>query len=119
MACLLLLVSCSQQNELYYQTHPQALQNAIKNCSAKQPSYLSCEQLSAIAIKTNELAYQLQTNPQAFGKKILALQETIALQKADLQTKANSPELRATFEKNKQFLAQCLAVVRWLESPEN
>jgi len=77
LACTLLLVACSPQNERYYRTHPEALQNAIKKCPAHQPSHLSCKQLTGIARITNELAYQLQTNPQTFGQKILALQQTI------------------------------------------
>ncbi|MBA2653262.1 MAG: hypothetical protein H0U73_13510 [Tatlockia sp.] len=119
MACALLLVACSPPNEAYYQRNPQALQEAIKNCPAKNPSNLSCEQLKAIALKINELAYQLQVNPQAFGKKILALQETIAVQKTELAGKANQSVLKETLEKNKQLLDQCMAIVQWLESPES
>jgi hypothetical protein len=119
MACALLLVACSPKNEHYYQTHPQVLQNALKDCPAKQPSHLSCEKLKSIAMTTNELAYQLQSNPQNFGKKIVALQILIAKQKADLKANANQPELKATLEKNRQLLAQYLAIVRWLQSPES
>lgn len=119
MACALLLVACSPRNEHYYQMHPQALQAAIKDCGAKQPSRLSCSQLENIAIKTNELAYQLQANPQAFGRKILALQERIAAEEAALGARVDQAELRVTLKENKQLLAQCLAVVQWLESPES
>ncbi len=114
MAFTLLLVACSKPNEHYYQTHPQALQAALRECPAKQPSSLSCEQLRAIALTTNEMSIQLQSNPQAFGKKILALQESIA--KQTIETKTN-PELNSSLEKNRQLLAQYLAIVKWLESP--
>jgi hypothetical protein len=119
MACTLFLVACSSRDEYYYLTHPQALQNAVKNCPEKQSSELSCNQLTNIAITTNDLVFQLQTHPQGFGKKILALQETIAKQKINLQTKADQAELKLIFEKNKRLLEQYLAVVKWLESPES
>ncbi|CDZ78187.1 hypothetical protein BN59_02495 [Legionella massiliensis] len=119
VACAtLLIIGCSSHNEHYYQIHPQALQDAIKSCPAKQPTPLSCEQLTSLAVAMNEIAYQLQTNPQAFGRKILALQQAMASQEAALKTKAD-PELKATLEKNKLLLEQYLAVVRWLESPES
>ena len=119
IACTLLLVACSPQNEHYYRTHPEALLNAIKKCPAQQPSQLSCKQLTAIANLTNELAYQLQTNPQTFGQKILALQQTIAAEIAELQSPSKTSELAETLTKNEQLLEQCLAVVQWLESPES
>ncbi len=114
MAFTLLLFSCSTENELYYQTHPQELQTALKGCA--QSSHLNCQQLRTIAITTNQMAMQLQSNPQAFGKKILALQESIA--KQALQVKTN-PELKTSLEKNRLLLAQYLAIVKWLESPES
>lgn len=103
MACMpLILAACStQSNEQYYRTHPQVLQDAIKNCSTGQSSRLSCEQLANIATSVNELAFQLQINPQAFGKKILSLQETLARQQADLNTNPNQPALRETVKKMK------------------
>jgi len=64
------------------------------------------------------LAYQLQYNPQGFGHKILALQQTIATQQSELTTN-NSPELKTSLAQNKQDLAYYLAVVKWLESPES
>ncbi|MBA2656408.1 MAG: hypothetical protein H0U70_05420 [Tatlockia sp.] len=115
----LFIVACSPQNEHYYQTHPQALQEALKNCPDRKPSQMSCEQLKALAVKTNELAYQLQASPQLFGKKILALQESIAAQKNELAAHSSQPELKASLENNKQLLTQYLAIARWLESPES
>lgn len=116
----LVFVACStQENEQYYRTHPQALQDAIKKCPAQKPSGFSCDQLAGIATSVNELAFQLQVNPQTFGKKILALQETLASQQANLKTNPNQPELKETVKKNEEQLAECLAVVRWLESPES
>ncbi len=121
MVCmLLLLAACStQDSKQYYQTHPQALQDAVKNCPAAQPSGISCQQLTEIAMGVNELAYQLQMNPQAFGKKILALQETVASQRANLRANPNQPDLKIAAKKNEHQLAECLAIIRWLESPES
>lgn len=115
----LLLIGCSPRNENYYQTHPQALQDAIQNCPAKQPTSLSCEQLTRLAVSMNDLVDQLRPNPQAFGRKILVLQQTIASQETELKTKTDQPELKAALEKNQLLLQQYLAVVRWIESPES
>ncbi|KTC93804.1 MULTISPECIES: hypothetical protein [Legionella] len=119
MACMsLLLAACSTQEDgQYYRTHPQALQNAVKDCPAKQPANISCKQLAEVATGVNELAYQLQVNPQAFGKKIIALQETLASQQANLKANPNQPELKVTVQNNEEQLAEYLAIVRWLESP--
>lgn len=117
MVSALLLIACSPQNERYYQTHPQALQKALKDCPSKTPANLSCEQLKTMASTMNDLGLQLQTNPQLFGKKILALQELIAKQAADLKAKTNQPELKSALEKNEQLLEQYLVLVKWLESP--
>jgi hypothetical protein len=118
LACTLLLAACSSQNENYFQTHPLALQNALQQCPEKHPSQLSCEKLESIGKTINELAYQLQVSPQGFGKKILALQETMARQKADLALKKNE-SLQASYDENALLLSQYLAVVKWLESPES
>lgn len=114
-----LLTACAVQDEHYYRTNPKALDQAVKNCPAQQPPKLSCSQLAAIALSMNELAYQLQMNPQGFGKQILALQESLAKKEGQLQKEPAQVELKAAIEKNKQELAERLAIVRWLESPES
>ncbi|KTD23399.1 secreted endonuclease [Legionella lansingensis] len=113
------LVACGRQDETYYRQNPQALQQAVQNCPNKKPADISCAQLVNIAREVNELAYQLQTSPQGFGKSILELQENIAQQQAALQSNPNQPELKSSIEKNKQNLALRLAIVKWLESPES
>ena len=115
----LLLVACATQDEHYYRTNPKILDQAVKNCPAQQPPKLSCAQLAKIAISVNELAYQLQINPQSFGKQILSLQETLAQQQVDLAKDPDQLELKSAIEKNKKQLAERLAIVRWLESPES
>ena len=119
VAFALLLVGCSPKDKFYYQTHPQYLQNAIKDCQLKASTSLSCEQLKEVALASNALAYQLQMNPQAFGQQILNLEEKIALQKKELNTKADQPKLKTGLEKNERLLKQYLAIVQWLESPES
>lgn len=120
LACMtLLLVACSAKDEHYYRTNPQALQDALSACPNKQPSGVSCEKLSSIALTVNDLAYQLQTNPQAFGRKILSLQEKLATAQENLKSHPEQTELKTLIKENKQQLAECLAVVRWLESPES
>lgn len=107
------LAACTAQDEHYYRTNPQDLDKAIKSCPAQPPPQLSCEQLAAIASSVNALAYQLQVNPQGFGKQILSLQEALAKQEAQ----PPQSKLSAAIIKNKQQLDEYLAVVRWLESP--
>lgn len=113
------LTACAAEDEAYYRNNPQLLQEAVKNCPNKKSAKMSCEQLNALAANVNEMAYQLQINPQAFGRKILELQEVIAKQQADLKSNPNQPELVNLITKNKQNLADRLAIVKWLESPES
>lgn len=111
------LTSCTKKDEHYYETHPNDLQQAIKSCPQQQPQGLTCEQLQTIAGHMNSLAYQLQSSPQGFGAKILALQETIAKQQQQLETDLSNADLQASVAQNKRDLAEHLAVVKWLESP--
>ncbi|OCH98792.1 hypothetical protein A8135_10850 [Legionella jamestowniensis] len=115
----LFLTACTVQDESYYRRNPQMLQQAIKDCPNKKPQQMTCEQLTVLAKSINQLAYQLQMNPQGFGKIILALQETLAKQQAELKNNPNQPGLRASIEKTKRELEERLAIVRWLESPES
>ncbi|MGX6643091.1 hypothetical protein [Legionella pneumophila] len=114
------LVSCQfKKDESYYRSHPSELQNALKLCPGKQPDGLSCQQLEAIGRRMNGLAYQLQYNPQEFGNKILALQQVIANQQREIQSKKDNAELQDSLKRNQEDLAYYLAVVKWLESPES
>ena len=78
---------------------------------------MTCEQLETLASRMNKLAYQLQLSPQGFGKKIMALQETIAKQRAQLKAETTNENLQADLTQNERDLADYLAVVRWFESP--
>ncbi|WP_454783104.1 hypothetical protein [Legionella sp. WA2022007384] len=111
------LTSCSAKNEHYYKSHPNELQQAMKACPERQPQGMTCEQMEVLANRMNKLAYQLQLSPQGFGKKIMALQETIVKQQAQLKTENNNENLQANLTQNKRELADHLAVVRWFESP--
>ncbi len=114
----LLLGACSPQNEKGYSGNPKALQEAMKHCPEKSPKHVSCEQLGEIATRINQLAYKLRVDQQAYGKDILALQETITLQRSTLQKKPNEATLQKSLKKNERHLQEHLAVVRWLASPE-
>lgn len=121
---LLLLIlgitSCTVKDEQYYWQHPKDLQQALKNCpTSSPPKGFSCDEMNQLAKQMNELAYQLQYNPQGFGQQILLLQETIAQQEAALKLNQAMPETKSSLAKNKQNLKQRLAVVKWLESPES
>ncbi|MCL9685822.1 lipoprotein [Legionella maioricensis] len=112
------LTSCNVKNEQYYLSKPKELQKALKACPNQAPQGLSCQQLEQIGDRMNRLAYQLQSNPQAFGNKILALQQTIASQQLELKKNSTNKELQASLAQNQHDLVDFLAVVKWLESPE-
>jgi|HubBroStandDraft_6_1064221.scaffolds.fasta_scaffold825073_2 hypothetical protein len=110
--------SCSEKNEHYYQLHPKELQNALKTCPNQGPQGVTCQQLDQLGKRMNSLAYELQSNPQAFGNKILTLQQTITNQGLELK-KNNNQELKISLAQNQRDLADCMSVVKWLESPES
>lgn len=114
------LASCTAaKDEQYYRSHPKQLQEALKACPNQQPQGLTCPQIEELGGRLNNLAYQLQSNPQGFGHKILSLQETLAKQKSELKKNKTNTELKASVEQNKNKLADYLAIVKWLESPES
>lgn len=112
------LVSCTTKDEHYYRSHPHKLQQALKACPSQQPQGLNCEQLGRLGERMNSLAYQLQSSPQGFGAKILSLQEAIAQQEIALKDKP-TVEANTLLAQKKHELAEYLAVVKWLESPES
>lgn len=116
---LLGLCSCTEKNAHYYRSHLKQLEQAMKQCPGQDPEGVTCQQLEEIATEVNGLARKLQYNPQGFGKTILKLQEAIAKQQMDLSQDKKNQELHAKLEQNKKALAEHLAVVRLLESPES
>ena len=115
--CLLGLSACSPENEQGYSVNPKALQQAMKQCPERAPKRMSCDQLGEVAIHVNALAYKLRMDQQAYGKDILALQETITEQRKTLE-KNPDKALNQRLKQNQKLLQEHLAVVRWLASPE-
>ena len=113
------LAACAAHDERYYSLHPNALQKAISQCSKNQPTDISCDQLKTVAARVNELAYELRSSPQGYGKKILSLQEDISKQESSLKGAPNASELQSSIDENQKNLAERLAIVKWLESPES
>lgn len=112
------LSACNIKEESYYLSHPKALQQVIQACPNQQPLGWTCDQAQALGVRMNNLAYQLQASPQGFGIKILTLQQTIALQQQQQRKEKTVAEgLIANLNKNKNDLADLMAVVKWLESP--
>lgn len=114
---LLLLVACAPQNEQYYRMNPEILRAALQKCPNQAPSGVSCDQLSSIAIKMNRLADEWRMGPQAFGKKIISLQNRLATlqdQSGNASVKANN---ETTIQTVSEELQERLAVVKWLSSP--
>ncbi|MDF1828050.1 MAG: hypothetical protein P1U39_07200 [Legionellaceae bacterium] len=112
------LSACSPGNEQKYSTNPKALQQAMRQCPDHPPKNISCEQLSNISMRVNQLAYKLRLDQQAYGKDILALQTMITEQRHALEKNPNKVELNKSLKNNQKLLQEHLAVVRWLASPE-
>ena len=113
-----LLVACGSEDAQYYRLHPQLLQTALKNCPQTSPRQISCDELVKIADEVNQLAYQLQRDPQDFGNIILSAQAKLAKLEADAVNDTTQSDLRAQIVQGKQKIAEYMAIVRWLESPE-
>lgn len=113
---MLLLSSCTQHDMHYYRLNPDKLHEALQNCSGKTTA--TCQQLAATAVEMNRLAYELQTNPQGFGQRILSMQEKLAAQQQDLAQNPANKEVAQSINLLKQQLEQYMAIVKWLESPE-
>lgn len=112
------LNSCHAENEQYYLSHPKELQSAIKNCPNEHPKELSCKDVELLGQRLGRLGYELQANPQAFGHKILVLQQTIAQQQDQLKQNTTDQSLSLSLKEHLKELADRMAVVKWLESPE-
>jgi len=112
-----MLTACQAKDDQYYRLHPQKLQAALNNCSAANASE-QCERLRRIGFEVNQLAYKLQSQPQAFGQKIIALQvESVKLHEQYSENK--NDEKKREIDHNQAQLEQYLAIVKWLESPES
>lgn len=116
---MLIMTACTAaKDERYYQAHPKELQKALENCPNQPPAHLSCSRLRSIAVQFNRLAGQLQANPQAFGKRILELQQQISRQKEQLRSDPEQGEsLQAKLQEKQQELDERLIIVRLFESP--
>ena len=110
---------CFSVDANYYSTHPKALKKIIATCSENNVKDLNCDQLKNIESHINESAYQLQSNPQGYGKIILDLQTLIAKQALALREGSNQSGLQSSINDNTQHLQERLAIVKWLESPES
>ncbi|MFY7697447.1 MAG: hypothetical protein ACOVQX_01280 [Legionella sp.] len=106
-------------NQNYYRLHPHILQEAIKQCPENIDNDTSCLQLRQVALHVNSLVDELRSGPQYFGKKILDLQQLIAKQEMVLQLEGHQTVTSLELAKNRQQLAERLAIVKWLESPES
>ena len=119
--CLIILslwaVNCAAYDASYYHRHPAALQDAMKQCPDSPPKGFTCVELQMITQQTNALAFELQTDPQQFGQKILALQEAIAKVELQLEAKPNDASLTTFLNQSNEQLLERLVIVKWLESP--
>lgn len=101
------LAACGEaKNETYYQDHPKELISFLKTCSARENDGM-CDRLKPLGEQVERDLVLLQTEPQVFGSKIIALQ--IAL------TKESDAKVRHSIEAELRFKK---AMVAWIESPE-
>lgn len=103
------LGACTVQHDLaYYRTHPQAVFEALQACDVSTHEK-HCQQLQALGRSFRQWANDVKLNAQAYGQTIIALQQECV-----------KPSLTAAAKETcRQEVEMRLAVVRWLESPEN
>jgi hypothetical protein len=110
-------LACPAKDETYYLNHPKVLQEATQACPDTPPKHLSCKEIGSIGQHMQNLAYELQDNPQQFGIRILSVQQIISEKQAALAADPNNKQLATELSHNQQELLYRLAVVKWLESP--
>ena len=120
LACLIFsLTACAPPKDArYYRLHPKVLQGVLKNCPKSHPRQIGCAELVRIADEVNTLAYQLQRDPQGFGHTILTLEAKLAQLELDFKKNKTQSGLRLQIVRAKQKIAEYLAIIQWLESPE-
>ena len=112
------LIGCKIKDNAYYEKHPVELEAFLKEC-VLSPSD-DCERLKMLAIKMNELAFELQRDPQSVGRKILLLQDQLNQSNGGIEgTAYGRAASTEDYNEKKHELNQYLAVVQWLESPES
>lgn len=111
------LVGCSKHDATYYATHPTALEQAMARCPMASLGELDCDQLKKIALRMNELAYQLRLNQQQYGQQIIALQEQKNTYDMQLKKNPNQPDIERDLKALNQNIEERLFIVKWLESP--
>ncbi|MCX7114929.1 MAG: hypothetical protein NTW08_03325 [Gammaproteobacteria bacterium] len=112
ISCLLIavLVGCVTHDDAYYQTHPKAVFEALQHCvSGDIAKPQDCQQIEKIASVFRGWMNEIQSNSQAFGQKIIKIQQYCGQVSLSKEKK----------EKCHQELEMRLAVVKWLESPES
>lgn len=71
-----LVLGCQQtQNYDYWVTHIKELQEKYAECQQNDTPH--CAEIKRAASDVGQLIYEQTTDPEAFGKKILALQESL------------------------------------------
>jgi hypothetical protein len=111
------LVGCAKHDATYYATHPTVLEQAMARCPMTSLGELDCDQLKKIALRMNELAYQLRLNQQQYGQQIIALQEQKSMYEMQLKKNPNQPDLERDLSTLNQNIEERLFIVKWLESP--
>ena len=99
--CICFVLGCQRKPIKYYVAHPEGLQKSIEQCNNEITSSEYCQNIFKLARKINNLTLELQTDPQEFGERIIALQQKTS----------------SKYEKDE--LALRIAIVGWLEAPRH
>jgi hypothetical protein len=102
----------------YYKHNPNKIEAALKEC--KEGSFereVSCQDLINVASHMNNLAIELQLDPEAYGLKLLKLEEELAKHVEDNHGLDLKSDAILAINKYKQDIDDRLIIVKWLESP--
>ena len=117
---IILLAGCYSAPEREYLKDPKKFKTALAACPGTQPSGVSCKTLTLMHRAIVNYGTVLQSNPQAFGQRILQLQSEIEESK-DKLAKASSAEkitIEERLQQQKELLAVYMMTVRIYEQPE-
>lgn len=98
---------------MYYKLNPEKIQKALKTCTE------DCDTLMKAEAFVRQLSAELYRNPQAFGQKILSLQEKIVKEQSALRATPNQPQLEQALKEHQDTVAEYLAIARWHMAPEH
>lgn len=116
----ILLSGCHSAPERAYLKDPAKFKAALSACPNTKPAGISCDTLALMHKAIINYGAVLQSNPQAFGERILHLQTDIAgtQQKLAKASSKDRSDLEHQLEQQKKLLSVYMMTVRIYEQPE-